>query len=136
MRRLAALLAWLLWTPVAWASDCPLDLGQNTTGLVVFSSHYMIAFRTDPLHIEVGAPFTLVMNVCTRRGDGAELLRVEATMPEHKHGMNYTPTIVVIGNGRYRVEGMLFHMPGEWELAFDVRSGEEIERLTHDIVLK
>ena len=84
----------------------------------------------------MGAPFTLVMNVCTRRGDGAELLRVEATMPEHKHGMNYTPTIVVIGNGRYRVEGMLFHMPGEWELAFDVRSGEEIERLTHDIVLK
>ena len=136
MRRLAALLAGLLWAPVAWARDCPLDLGQNTTGLVVFSSHYMIAFRTDPLHIEVGAPFTLVMNVCTRRGDGAELLRVEATMPEHKHGMNYTPTIVVIGNGRYRVEGKQVHMPGEWELAFDVRSGEEIERLTHDIVLK
>ena len=96
----------------------------------------MITFRPDPLQIEVGAPFALVMNVCTRRGEAAELVRVEATMPEHKHGMNYSPTVVPVGNGRFRVEGMLFHMPGSWELGFDVRSGEEIERLTHDIVLK
>jgi hypothetical protein len=26
--------------------------------------------------------------------------------------------------------------PGSWEIAFDVRTGGEIERLTHDIVLK
>ena len=135
MRKLVALLTFLLPLP-AWASDCPLDLGQGTTGLVVFSSHYMITFRPEPARIEVGAPFALVMNVCTRRGDAAELVRVEATMPEHKHGMNYSPTVVPAGNGRFRVEGMLFHMPGSWELAFDVRSGEEIERLTHDVELK
>ena len=57
-------------------------------------------------------------------------------MPEHKHGMNYRPTIVSLGSGRYRVEGMVFHMPGRWELAFDVRAGEESERLSHEFIVK
>lgn len=138
MKRLAALCSLLLATPVfttpAWA-DCPLDLGGGT-GLVVFSGHYMIAFRPDPMRIEVGAPFALLLNVCTRRGEPAELVGVEASMPAHKHGMNYAATIVSAGNGRYRAEGMLFHMSGTWEVDFDVRSGEETERLSHEIVLK
>jgi hypothetical protein len=43
---------------------------------------------------------------------------------------------VPAADGRYRVEGLVLHMPGRWELSFDVRAGEESERLTHDIVLK
>jgi hypothetical protein len=30
----------------------------------------------------------------------------------------------------------MFHMPGEWELVFDVRYGGETERLTHGLVVK
>ncbi|MCW5734866.1 MAG: FixH family protein [Enhydrobacter sp.] len=133
MRPWLTLLAGVISTP-AWA-DCPLDLGHGT-GIVVFSDRYMLALRPDPLRIEVGQPFALLMNVCTKRGDPAELVLVDATMPEHKHGMNYAPTIEADGSGRYRVEGLLFHMPGNWEVAFDVRSGGAIQRLTHDFVLK
>ena len=93
-------------------------------------SHYMVAFRPDPVRIEVGEPFSLLFNVCTKSDKPAELVAIDAQMPEHKHGMNYRPTIVSLGDGRYRVEGMVFHMPGRWELAFDVRAGEESERLT------
>ena len=118
----------------AWA-DCPLDLGRGT-GWVVFSDHYLVAFRPEPMRIEVGAPFALLFNVCTKNGGPAELVAVDATMPDHKHGMNYRPTIVAAGDGRYRAEGMVFHMPGRWELAIDVRAGEESERLTHEIILK
>ena len=133
MRRRVALLLVLVSSP-AWA-DCPLDLGHGT-GIVIYSDRYMLALRPDPLRIEVGQPFSLIMNVCTKGGEPAELVRVDATMPEHKHGMNYAPTILGTGNGRFRVEGLLFHMPGTWEIAFDVRAGGEIQRLTHDIVLK
>ena len=133
MRRLALVLSLVLAWP-AWA-DCPLDLGRGT-GWVVFSDHYMIAFRPEPMRIEVGEPFALLFNVCTKDGNPAELVAVEATMPEHKHGMNYRPTIVAAGDGRYRAEGMVFHVPGRWEVAMDVRAGEESERLTHDIILK
>ena len=133
MRLATALLGTLLATP-AWA-DCPLDLGRGT-GWVVFSEHYLMAFRPDPLRIEVGEPFALVLNVCTRNGGAAELLAADANMPEHRHGMNYRATIVAKGDGRFRAEGFLFHMPGRWEITFDVRAGDDSERLTHDIILK
>jgi hypothetical protein len=133
VRLAAALLGVLLATP-AWA-DCALDLGRGT-GWVVFSDHYLMAFRTDPLRIEVSEPFALVVNVCTRRGGPAELLAVDANIPEHRHGMNYRAAIVAKGDGRFRAEGLLFHMPGRWEITFDVRAGDDSERLTHDIILK
>ena len=130
MRLLAGLIALVIAFP-AWA-DCPLDLGRGT-GLVIFSSHYLVA---EPLRIEVGEPFSLLFNVCTKNDKPAELVAIDAQMPEHKHGMNYRPTIVSLGEGRYRVDGMVFHMPGRWELAIDVRAGEESERLSHEFVVK
>ena len=133
MKPWLALLSVLISAP-SWA-DCPLDLGHGT-GIVIFSDLYMLALRPDPLRIEVGQPFALLMNVCTKGGDPAELVLVDATMPEHKHGMNYAPRLKANGDGRYRVEGLLFHMPGNWEVAFDVRSGGEVQRLTHDFTLK
>ena len=134
MRRLViALMALTLAMPAM--ADCPLDLGRGT-GWVVFSDHYMIAFRPDPVRIEVGEPFALVLNVCTKGGNPAELVAVEAQMPEHRHGMNYKAAIVAGPDGRYRAEGLVFHMPGRWEISFDVRAGEESERLSHDIIVK
>ncbi len=132
--RLAAALLGVFLAPPAWA-DCPLDLGRGT-GWVVFSDQYLMAFRPDPLRIEVGEPFALAVSVCTRRGGPAELLAVDANMPEHRHGMNYRAAIVAKGDGRFRAEGLLFHMPGRWEITFDVRAGDDSERLTHDIILK
>jgi len=77
MRIATALLALAVSAPAlstpAWA-DCPLDLGRGT-GLVVFSSHYLLAFRAEPLRIEVGEPFSLLVNACTRSDKPAELLR-------------------------------------------------------------
>ena len=137
MKSAAAILAFVIAAPItlpAWA-DCPLDLGRGT-GWVLFSDQYMIAFRPDPIRIEVGAPFSLVLNICTKKNEPAELVSIEATMPEHKHGMNYKPTITAGADGRYRADGFVFHMPGRWELNFDVRSGAEIEKLSHDILLK
>ncbi len=131
---LGVLLAMLAGIAPALA-DCPLDLGRGT-GWVVFSDHYMVAFRPEPMRIEVGEPFELLFNVCTKNGNAAELVAVDATMPDEKQGMTRKPTIVSGGDGRYRVEGMIFHKPGRWELSIDVRAGEESERLTHEIILK
>ena len=61
----------------------------------------MLAFRAEPIRVQVGLPFMLLMNVCTKRNEPAELVRVDATMPEHRHGMNYRPTLARQGEGRY-----------------------------------
>jgi hypothetical protein len=57
-------------------------------------------------------------------------------MPEHRHGMNYRPTVTAVAPGRYRVEGLLFHMPGRWDLLFDVDSGAGTERLVATLRLR
>ncbi len=138
MRLLVPLLGLLLATLAGAApamADCPLDLGRGT-GWVVFSDHYMIAFRPEPMRIEVGEPFALLFNVCTKNSNPAELVAVDALMPDDKRGMKAKPSIVSAGDGRYRAEGMVFDKSGRWELAIDVRAGEESERLTHEIILK
>ena len=134
--RIVCLAALALLAGVAPAlADCPLDLGRGT-GWVIFSDHYMIAFRPEPMRIELGQPFALLFNVCTKNGNPAELVTVEAQMPEQKRSMKAKPTIVSAGEGRYRAEGMVFDMSGRWELGLDVRAGEESERLTHEIIVK
>jgi hypothetical protein len=60
---------------------------------------------------------------------------VDARMPEHNHGMTLQPQVVSEGEGRFRAEGLLFHMPGRWELYVDVTRGTEMERATFEITL-
>jgi hypothetical protein len=115
-------------------ADCPLDLGHGT-GWVVFSDHFMIAFRPDPMRIEAGQPFALLLNVCTRSGNPAELLGVEAQL-EDQGRPKAAPTLTSAGEGRYRADGLLLDAPGRWELDLDVRAGPDSERLTHEIIVK
>src|SRR5216684_2640743 len=127
--RLLVALVWLLLSLAAgpaWA-DCPLDLGRGT-GWVVFSDHYMIAFRPDPSRIEIGEPFALVLNVCTKGGDAAELVGVDAQLSDEARARPQHLKIVPGKDGRYRAEGLLLPTVGRWEVGFDIRSGEESER--------
>ena len=57
-------------------------------------------------------------------------------MPDHRHGMNYKPTVAARGSGRYLAEGLMFHMAGRWEFVFELRSGGKTERLVHSVRLE
>jgi hypothetical protein len=98
---------------------------------------YAAAWRTQPAAVEIGRHFTVEIALCAREGATApEALRVDAHMPEHRHGMNYKTRVSSVGAGRYSAEGLMFHMPGRWEYIFEVRAGEHTERLTSSVVLK
>ena len=73
-----------------------------------------------------------------RAGAPAEdvLLEVEAVMPGHGHGMNTHPRASPLGAGRFLVSGLRFHMPGRWELHFDVVRGGVTERAQVDLALE
>ena len=60
-------------------------------------------------------------------------LAVDAAMPQHGHGMNRVPRIEKRSDGSFRVDGLLFHMPGKWELYFDVARGPLVERAQTDV---
>jgi hypothetical protein len=35
-----------------------------------------------------------------------------------------------------RADGLVFHMPGRWQLIFDVQIGGQAQRITEDIVVR
>jgi len=82
--------------------------------------------------IAVGRHFVLAVQTCPA---DATLVRIDATMPEHRHGMNYRPSLTPLGDGQWRAEGLMFHMAGRWELRFDVDSGGTIEHLRESVTL-
>jgi hypothetical protein len=94
------------------------------------SRRLAISYRTIPPKIVVGEHFTLELAACPKQGAGLpDRVRLDAWMPEHKHGMNYGPSVKTREPGRYRSEGWLFHMPGRWEFVFDLDG----ERLTQGV---
>jgi hypothetical protein len=101
------------------------------------SAAVVVLYRTEPATIELGRHFAVEAVVCDGRpGVAPPGLRVDARMPEHRHGMNYRPRVSAAGAGWYRAEGLLFHMPGRWQLLFDVERDGRTERLTADVVLE
>ncbi len=90
-----------------------------------------IAWRATPSPILVSRHFTLDIELCPAAGQPLPAaIGVDATMPEHRHGMNYKPSLTAAGPGRWRAEGLLFHMPGRWELVFEWRdAGGTLRRI-------
>jgi len=117
---------------LARSCDAELDGGRR-----VESARYVLAFRTQPAPIRVGSHFSVEFVVCPKAGQPApESVRVDGHMPDHRHGMNYRPSLHATASGRQVADGLMFHMPGRWELIFEVRGGGQTDRMTRNVVLQ
>ena len=109
----------------ATATACELPPGAR-----VESERVAISYWTMPAKIAVGQPFVIEMVVCPKaNAQVSDRVKMDAHMPEHRHGMNYRAKVEALGNGRFHSEGWLFHMPGRWEFVFDIGA----ERLSHSV---
>lgn len=98
-----------------------------------------VAFAPRPAPLPLGRHFALDIVVCPAAGQPLPAtLAVDADMPAHRHGMNYRSTVTALGEGRFRAEGLMFHMAGRWRLLFDVpvAAGQPPRRLSHEIDLR
>ena len=122
--RYAATSLLLLLAALGTAAACeppPLDRATRIDG-----TRHVVLFRSLPEIPPLNASFTVELAVCAKDGSAVTTPRVDATMPAHRHGMNYRPSLTSTSSGRFRAEGLLFHMPGRWQFAFEVGG----ERLT------
>jgi hypothetical protein len=110
-------------------AECP---AVDPGAAVIDQPGLRATWRAEPAPA-VSRPFKLQLTLCPAR---AELRRVDATMPEHRHGMNYRPRLQPAGPGAWTVDGLVWHMPGRWELLFvAVLDGRE-QRLVQSVVLR
>ena len=122
--------------------------------LVSNGGRYTVCVTTVPDPVPQNTPFAVNVSVYENAARGAlahnVILDVDATMPEHHHGMTLTPQVRAfdgpavqellpghgaMGNGRFEVRGLLFHMPGRWVIHFDITHGAITERAQLDIDL-
>lgn len=96
-----------------------------------------LVWRFVPAQPKIGEFFAIEFGGCALGGPlTAEAVRVDATMPAHRHGMNFKPRVTTVGPNLLRAEGMMFHMPGTWQLSFEQRSSAGIARLTTDVEIE
>lgn len=69
-------------------------------------------------------------NDCRTRG-----LVFGAIMPEHGHGLSYSPRVEAVGENEYLVRGLRFHMRGYWQVHLDVLTDTGMERAQFDVEL-
>lgn len=123
----------VLCVAVAWAGAapaCPLQAGD---GQRLAGDGVTLAWRVvDRDHAPLAEPFALQVVLCPAQ---ARLVAVDATMPAHRHGMNYRPSLQALGEGRWQVQGLLWHMAGTWSLRLDVALDGRTQVLRQDVVL-
>jgi hypothetical protein len=134
-RQHAPLVLALGWFATTGAGACePLPIGSGAAR--IDGRSFVLDWRIEPGPLRLGEFFALVVSACELGGERVSRLKVDATMPAHQHGMNYAPTIASEGAGLFRASGLLLHMPGRWELTFDVTADGARETLRSTIELK
>ena len=90
---------------------------------VTRSGYYRVSFESELEPLEINKIHSWIFIVETPGGEPVEDATISITggMPLHNHGLPTDPKMTAeIGGGRYRVEGMRFHMNGEWELTVTI----------------
>ena len=126
---LAATLALVLAAGHAAACDRPEGW---TDGAKIAGELWTAWWRSEPAPIPVGAHFSIRFHLC---GPPVDRVKVRGWMPDHRHGMNYRPAVTLSGVSG-TAEGLMFHMPGRWQLTLDVRGAAGRETLTAETVLE
>ena len=124
---------WLVFTATALIGKTAAACVPPVEGTRLESPRFVLAFR--PESISVAQHFSIEIGVCAKSAAMPESVKVDAHMPEHRHGMNYAPAVKPLGPGRWRAEGLMFHMPGKWEFVFEIRAAGTTDRLAHGFVL-
>lgn len=99
------------WATTALACP-PEEAAKALTALPPATVSGFASFGPIPL----SQPFDVQLLFCGEDADQIKAVDVKAIMPAHQHGMNYAPVVTARGDGRYSVSGMVFHMPGLWEM--------------------
>ena len=104
----------------------------------VMATELQLAWSAPDGGVRLNKMHHWILHLKTAEGvpvEGARIL-VSGGMPEHDHGLPTAPRVTAeLGEGRYRLDGMRFHMRGRWELVFDIRTDQGRSTLTIQLQL-
>jgi len=100
---------------------------------------FRLSYSTDAKEPPLNTIHSWILEVRTSEGEpvtGAAITLV-GDMPKHGHGFPTEPEVTEeLGEGRYRVEGVKFSMPGWWVVTFHVSVGDKRESASFNLYLR
>jgi len=99
---------------------------QGATASEVWESKrglFNVSYESELHPIEANRIHHWVLHIENAAGDPVIAANIEVTggMPLHNHGLPTRPRITEeLGNGNYRLDGMRFHMAGDWEITINI----------------
>jgi hypothetical protein len=105
----------------------------STQGLYTAS----VTSALDPIIINQMHSWTLHLENAAKEPIDNAVITVDGGMPAHNHGLPTSPEVTeALGNGDYLVEGLLFQMPGHWQVSFEISVDGQTDSVTFDFNLE
>ena len=102
------------------------------------ANEFIVTYTTPDGPPEINRMHSWILYVESDSGDpieGADI-EVDGGMPAHDHGLPTQPRVTEdLGDGYYRLDGVRFHMSGDWEMFVTIRSDESEETVVIPITL-
>ncbi len=99
---------------------------------------FTVSYRSELQPIRINQLHAWVLRVTTAAGNpvvGATI-DVNGGMPAHDHGLPTRPRVTEeLGGGDYRLEGLRFHMAGEWEITLRISADGESDTVVIALLL-
>lgn len=98
---------------------------------------FKVSYESSPSPVPLLAVHTWTVSIWDASGQpvsGARVL-VEAGMPEHGHGFPTVPQVRSLGEGKYLLEGLRFHMPGRWVVGLRIKAGPVTDSVAFNLEL-
>ena len=99
---------------------------------------YVVGFTSTLDPIPINKMHEWILHLEDANGepvDGAEL-SIAGGMPEHNHGLPTSPRVTEnTGGGAYRLQGIRFHMKGNWQIIISIFDGPTADRVVIDLKL-
>jgi hypothetical protein len=111
------------WAAAQETAGCSVSGGDGA--IILEGAKHTASVEPDPQEIGIGPVFAADIIVCAEDGTPFEgEVFINATMPAHGHGMNTAAAVTKLGPGRFRAEGLMFHMPGQWQIEIQLSGGD------------
>ncbi len=120
-------------TPAATASPAADAATTRWSEKRAFRVHYDSS--PTPVPLLALHSWTLMVVDADERPVADARITVLGGMPAHAHGLPTVPQVKSLGGGRYLIEGLKFHMPGAWVVAFRIKAGTVTDSVRFELEL-
>ena len=110
--------------------------GDDETQKMSINQHFMVQLVTTETFQQ--GQNAMAVNVTDRDGSHVHGATLEVTpwMPAHSRGSTRFPSIAEAGGGHYKVENIVFHMRGIWDLTVKVRANDVFDEAKFTFAIK